>query len=214
VVHDGGDFLEHAGFGVVLDNLMHRRLIAESFVAFVSPRDRMREYGAGRAHSRFLAEELVPELEAKLPLQGDPCGRVLLGASLGAVASLAAAARAPGMFGGLMLESGSFRATLSDLRQAPPRLRSMVRFLRSLQRDAPHVTHRVFQAYGRFEPLVDANRTMTATLRRMADEVRVVEALDGHNWTAWRDRLLDGLGWLLPPEAEAAARPAGEVVVP
>ena len=37
--------------------------------------------------------------------------------------------------------------------------------------------------------------------QRLAGEVRVVEGLDGHNWTNWRDRLLDGLAWLLPGEA-------------
>jgi enterochelin esterase family protein len=71
------------------------------------------------------------------------------------------------------------------------------------------VTRRIVQAYGAYEPLAAPNREMTDTLRRLGDEVRVIEALDGHNWTNWRDRLLDGLGWLLPPEA-TVEMPAGE----
>jgi enterochelin esterase family protein len=27
-------------------------------------------------------------------------------------------------------------------------------------------------------------------------EVRLVEALDGHNWVSWRDRLGEALSWL------------------
>jgi enterochelin esterase-like enzyme len=28
----------------------------------------------------------------------------------------------------------------------------------------------------------------------------VVESLDGHTWTGWRDHLRDGLSWLFPGE--------------
>jgi enterochelin esterase-like enzyme len=212
IVHDGADFLAHAAFGTALDNLMHRRLIADCVVVFTHPRNRMREYTAGPAHSRFLNRELVPELERTLPLRGDSCGRVLLGASLGAVASLAAAVRAPGMYGALMLESGTFRAGIAEHEEAPPLLTRVLRFVHTLQQRPPQqVTRRIFQTYGTYEPLASANRAMTATLRAMAGEVRVVEGLDGHNWTNWRDRLLDGLGWLLPPGAETNAE-AGQAI--
>ena len=34
VVHDGGDFLDDSSMGTVLDNLMHRRLIADCLAVF------------------------------------------------------------------------------------------------------------------------------------------------------------------------------------
>ena len=111
VVHDGGDFLNHSSMGTVLDNLMHRRLIADCLVVFTHPGDRLREYAASLAHSRFLTSELVPQLEGTFQLRGAPSGRVLMGASFGGVASLAAAVRAPGFYGGLLLESPSLRFT-------------------------------------------------------------------------------------------------------
>ncbi len=111
VVHDGGDFLNHSSMGTVLDNLMHRRLMADCVVAFTHPGDRLREYAAGSAHSRFLTSELVPHVEGAFQLRGDPRGRALLGSSFGGVAALAAAVRAPGFFGGLLLESPSLRFT-------------------------------------------------------------------------------------------------------
>ena len=95
----------------VLDNLMHRRLMADCVVAFTHPGDRLREYAASAAHSRFLTTELVPQIEGSLQLRGDPRGRVLMGASFGGVAALSAAVRAPGFYGALLLESPSLRFT-------------------------------------------------------------------------------------------------------
>jgi len=198
VMHDGKEFLEYSALGTVLDNLMHRRLIADCFVACTHPHDRMREYTASAAHTRFVNTELVPELESTLPLGGEPGSRVLGGASLGAVASLATASRRPGMYGGLLLMSGSFRSSLPG---GMPALTSVVRLVSSLQARPRWVAPRIFQTYGAFEPLAEPNRAMTPALRRMTDELHVVEGLDGHNWTNWRDRLLEGLSWLLPPGA-------------
>jgi enterochelin esterase-like enzyme len=202
VVHDGGDFLRFSSMATVLDNLMHRRLMADCVVAFTHPGDRLREYGASAAHSRFLTKELVPQIEGSLQLRGDPRGRVLMGASFGGVASLAAAVRAPGFYGALLLESPSLRfteaatpATFGDV------FEPVVRFVNSVRASPKKVTERIFLTFGAFEPLAVPDRAMAAVLDRMCDELRLVEALDGHNWINWRDRLLGGLGWLLPGDA-------------
>jgi enterochelin esterase-like enzyme len=202
VVHDGGDFLQYSSMATVLDNLMHRRLMADCVVAFTHPGDRLREYGASAAHSRFLTSELVPHIEGSLRLRGDPRGRVLMGASFGGVAALSAAVRAPGFYGALLLESPSLRFT-----EANPSgtfgdvFEPVVRFVNSVRARPRRVTDRIFLTYGAFEPLAVPDRAMVEVLERMCDEIRVVEALDGHNWINWRDRLLDGLGWLFPGEA-------------
>ena len=39
---------------------------------------------------------------------------------------------------------------------------------------------------------------MAPVLQSTGMEVRYVEARDGHNWEAWRDRLREGLSWLFP----------------
>ncbi|MBV8194643.1 MAG: enterochelin esterase [Candidatus Dormibacteraeota bacterium] len=200
VVHDGGDFLEYACLGTVLDNLMHRRLMAPAFVALLHPKDRMREYAANPAHGRFVTTELLTNLDETLPIRDDGDGRVLLGASLGAVASLAAAVRAPGRFGGLLLVSGSFRTDMAGWPGGPRAIEQTTRYLSSLQRRPRRVARRIFQTYGRFEPLAEPNRAITPMLRGMTDDIRIFEALDGHSWINWRDRLGDALGWLLPPQ--------------
>ena len=108
VVHDGSDFLQYAAAKTVLDNLIHRLDVAETVVAFTDPGDRLIEYANSAAHARFITHELIPRLEAELPLIGQPSGRCLLGSSFGAVASLSAAYRYPDAIGSLVLMSGSF----------------------------------------------------------------------------------------------------------
>jgi len=202
VVHDGGDFLNYSSMGTVLDNLMHRRLMADCVVAFTHPGDRLREYAASAAHSRFLTTELVPQIEGRLQLRGDPRSRVLMGASFGGVAALSAAVRAPGFYGGLLLESPSLRFTEATAPAAfGDVFEPVVRFVNSLRAKPKKIADRIFLTYGAFEPLAVPDRAMTEVLGHMTDDLRVVEALDGHNWINWRNRLLDGLGWLFPGEA-------------
>ena len=202
IVHDGTDYLKYAGMGTVLDNLMGRRLMADSVVAFVDPADRFVEYGANFRHSRFLTKELVPKLERTLPVRGDPAGRVLMGASLGAIAALTAATQAPGFYGGLLLQSATFVYSMSGLRAGlDPKLDTVVKFVEGIREHPTLVAGRIFQSIGAFEPSAARNRAMATTLRAMATQLRVEEGLDGHTWVGWRDRLLDGLTWLLPGEA-------------
>ena len=202
VLHDAGDFLNHADIGLVLDNLMDRRLIADCVVAMTHPGDRLKEYGASAAHSRFLTAELVPELEKRLPLRGEPAGRILAGSSFGGIASITAAVRAPGFYGGLLLQSPSFLFTLvGRAHEGGPVFDPVVRFVNSIRARPQRVVERIFVSYGAFEQSAHRILAMVDTLEHMADEVRVVESLDGHTWVGWRDRMLDGLGWLLPGDA-------------
>ena len=130
VVHDGGDYLRYAGASTVLDNLIHGDVIPPTFAAFVHPGERLAEYADDPRHATFLTDELVPRLEAELPLLGTPDGRCLMGASFGAVASLAAARRAPGTYGRLLLQSGSFAgAGVGCRRRAEPLWRPVRRFV-------------------------------------------------------------------------------------
>ena len=107
VVHDGTDYLNFAAMKTVLDNLIHRLDIAPMVVAFVPPRDRLKEYPNHAPHARFIARELVPRLAEEFPLLGGPEGRCLMGSSFGGIASLSTAVRYPGMFGSLLLQSAS-----------------------------------------------------------------------------------------------------------
>ena len=199
VVHDGGDYFDYASAKTVLDNLIHRLDVAELIAAFVHPGDRLVEYPDHPPHARYLTKELVPHLESEFPLLARPSGRCLMGASFGAVAALSTADRAPGFYGSLLLESGSFVFTDIGMDHGGGEVFDpVVNFVNRFRAQPRRVVDRAFVTCGVYEPLIIPNRSMVNVLRETGMEVRYVEARDGHTWENWRDRLRDGLSWIFP----------------
>lgn len=199
VVHDGSDYLNYAGMKIVLDNLIHRLEIPDLVVAFTDSPDRLREYANDEDHARFVTEELVPALAARVPLLDRPRSRCLMGASFGAVAAFSAAWRYPGFWGRLLLQSGSFAFTdIGRSNRRGPLFDRIVEFVNEYRADPKPVSERVFVSCGVYESLIYENRTMVPLLGATGMDVRFVEARDGHNWENWRDRLREGLSWLFP----------------
>jgi enterochelin esterase-like enzyme len=199
VVHDGADYLRYTAMKTILDNLIHRLEIPDVVVVFTSSTDRLREYANDAGHARWLTERLVPKLEQILPLIGKPHGRGLMGASFGAVASLATAWRAPGFYGRLLLQSGSFAFTdIGRSNHRGPLFDPIVEFMNKFRARPLLVAEKVFLSCGVYESLIYENRSLVPLLAATGMDVRFVEARDGHNWENWRDRLRDGLSWLFP----------------
>jgi enterochelin esterase-like enzyme len=199
IVHDGSDYIKYASVRTVLDNLIHRLDVAETIVAFVSPGDRLVEYANSAAHARYLTAELVPRLEADFPLAGTPSSRCLMGASFGAVAALSTAYRYPGVYGSLLLQSGSFVFTdIGNDHGGGPAFEPVVRFVNRYRAAPRRVAERVFVSCGVYEPLIIRNRSMVPVFEAAGMAVRYIEARDGHSWENWRDRLREGLSWIFP----------------
>ena len=198
VVHDGDDYVRFSSLKVVLDNLIHRNEIAPMIVALTNPEDRLVEYADDPRHARFVAEELVPFLEAEYPLLEEPASRGLMGASFGGVASLSCAWRYPGQFGRLLLQSGSFAFTDIGTHQRGPSFDPVVRFVNEFRSDPGRPSERVFVSCGTYESLIYENRSMVPLLQSTGMTVHYREARDGHNWENWRDRLRRGLSVLFP----------------
>lgn len=198
ITHDGGDFLHFASMKTVLDNLIHRLEIPEMVVALTHPKQRLQEYAHDERHDRFLTEELVPNLEQELPLMGTPVGRCLHGASFGAVASLSAAVRFPGFYGGLLLQSGSFGFTDIGKHKRGPLFDPVVQFVNGYRAHPSKVVERIYLSCGIYESLIYENRSMVPLFQGTGTQVRYEEARDGHNWENWRDRLRVALSWLSP----------------
>ncbi|MGI9644306.1 MAG: alpha/beta hydrolase [Ilumatobacteraceae bacterium] len=222
VMHDGTDYLHYAAAATVLDNLIHRGLVPEFVVAFCDPAERLTEYADDERHARFIATELVPYLEAHLPLLGGRDARCLGGASFGAVATLSTARRHPETFGRLLLQSGSFAGASGVCNEPMDDLWTPVYdFIRRYADDPGRVADKVFMSCGVFEPMITENRAMRPLLKDTGMEVAMSEALDGHTWGCWRDELGLGLPWLFadsfrprdprpferPPDGPAAAPP-------
>jgi enterochelin esterase-like enzyme len=199
IVHDGGDYLRYAAAKTVLDNLIHRLDVAELVAAFVYPGERLTEYANSAAHARYLTAELLPRLEAELPLDARPGGRCLMGSSFGAVASLATAYRYPEVYGSLLVQSGSFVFTdIGNDHGGGPAFEPVVRFINRYRAAPRRVADRMFVSCGVYEPLITANRSMVPVFEGAGMAVRYVEARDGHSWEDWRDRLRAGLSWIFP----------------
>lgn len=199
VVHDGADYIKYAGLKTVLDNLIHRLEIPEMIVVFTDSPDRLREYANDANHARFLTEELVPDLERRLPLIGRPHARCLMGASFGGVAALSTAFRYPGFWGRLLLQSGSFAFTdIGKNNRRGPLFDKVVEFVNDFRQHPTALSERVFVSCGVYESLIYENRSLVPLLQSTGMQVRFVEARDGHNWENWRDRLREGLSWLFP----------------
>jgi enterochelin esterase-like enzyme len=198
VVHDGGDYLRYAEAGSVLDNLVHGGVIPPIVAAFVQPHERLVEYAGDPRHATYLTKELVPRLEADFGVLAEPRERCLVGASFGAVASLSAAVAAPGFFGRLLLQSGSFAGAGRGCRPRPePLWRPVQRFVAGFLARPEAVSERIFVSCGAYESLICENRAFVPALRDTGMDVRFVESLDGHNWACWRDTIGVGLPWLL-----------------
>jgi enterochelin esterase family protein len=199
IVHDGGDYLRYAAAQTVLDNLIHRLDVAETIAAFVYPGDRLAEYANSAAHARYLTAELVPRLEDEFPLAATPSARCLMGASFGAVGALSTAYRYPGVYGSLLLQSGSFVFTdIGNEHGGGPAFEHVVRFVNRYRAAPRRVADRVFVSCGVYEPLIIRNRSMVPTFEAAGMAVRYAEARDGHSWENWRDRLREGLSWIFP----------------
>jgi enterochelin esterase-like enzyme len=199
IVHDGHDYLRYASMGTILDNLIDRLEIADAIVVFTSSPDRLREYADDERHAKFITEELVPYVERLFPIDPQPQSRCLMGASFGAVASLSTASRYPGYFGRLLLQSGSFAFTdIGDRNHRGPLFDPVVAFMNRFRADPAAVSERIYVSCGMYESLIYENRSLVPLLLSTGMDVRYVEARDGHNWENWRDRLRDGLSWLMP----------------
>ena len=198
VVHDGRDYLEYAGLRVVLDNLIHRLEIPPMIVAASEPRERLWEYAAEARHAEFLSHELLPKLEARFPLVPRASHRGLVGASFGAVAALHTAWRSPGLWGRLLLQSGSFAFSDIGEHRRGAAFDPVVEFVNGFRDRPGRPSEKVFVSCGVYESLIYENRSLVPLLQSTGMDVRYVEARDGHNWDNWRDRMREGLSWLFP----------------
>lgn len=199
VVHDGTDYINFAAMKNVLDNLIERLEIPDMIVAFTDSPDRLREYANDERHAKFLTEELLVDLTNRLPIIDRPQARCLMGASFGAVAAFSTATRYPGVWGRLLLQSGSFAFTdIGHQNHRGPLFDPVVRFMNAFRETPAAISERVFVSCGVYESLIYENRSLVPLLDETGMQVRFVEARDGHNWENWRDRSRAGLSWLFP----------------
>lgn len=198
IAHDGEDYLKFASLKTVLDNLIDRVEIAPLIVALSQSPNRLAEYAGDERHARHILEEMLPVLRQRYPLADTPATRGLMGASFGGVASLHTAWRYPGIFGRLLLQSGSF--AFSDLghHKRGPVFDPVVKFVNEFRAAPGTPAQRMYLSCGIYESLIYENRSILPLLTAQGIDVRFEEVRDAHNWENWRDRLQAALSYLFP----------------
>ena len=165
------DYLNYAALKVVLDNLIHALEIPPLIVALTQSPDRLIEYAGDDRHARFVADDLLPFMAERYPLIDEPAARALMGASFGGVASLHAAWRNPGLFGNLLLQSGSFAFTDLGHHHRGPVFDPVVEFMNQF-REVPGVpAERMYLSCGVYESLIYENRSLLPKLQEQGIEI-------------------------------------------
>lgn len=197
VVHDGPELARFAALDHCLAVAIAAGTLPPLRAALLAPRDRNDDYAASDRYADALALDLVPALVHHAPLP-DPRACAGLGASLGALAMLHAHRRHPGLFGALVLQSGSFFQRALDGQEAGfsrfARIEAFVREVVDAARWAPAIP--VALTCGTGEENLANNRAMARALAAQGYPVTLDEVRDGHTWTGWRDTLAAALGSL------------------
>ena len=205
LVHDGTAYQRIARLPAVLEASLAAGRVRPARLAFVDPsrpERRTEEYGYGDAYQAFLREALVPRLRDEADAEG---GLLLLGASLGGLASTLLALHEPAAVAGLALQSPAFLGA-PDERTFHATRRSWL--LETLDADDRALPWRVYQEVGTMDWLHDVNAQAAARLAERVDAHRYEVRAAGHNWTFWRDGVAQALEHLLPPASAGGTMPS------
>lgn len=199
IVHDGPEFDRYSGLGHFLSWAVESGRFKPLRAALLAPVNRNETYSASAAYARSFAAEILPELTRVAPWP-DGQSPVGMGASLGALAMLHIQRLHPDIFGGLLLQSGSFfKARLDEQESSFVRFQRITRFVGSVT--AGRDTYRpipVAITAGTAEENMHNNRALAEALDRQGYEVSWREHPDAHNWISWRDSFGPALMELLP----------------
>lgn len=193
---------------IVFDNLIHKKEMPITIAVFIDPGHKKPELPPQRgwrpepenrsfeydtlsdAYSRFLLEELLPEVEKKYQISQDPACRAIGGISSGGICAFTVAWQRPDSFGKVLSHVGSF----TDIRGGhnyPP-----------LIRKTEPKPIRVFLQGGtgdldnRFGHWPLANQEMAAALKFAKYDYEFVFGEGGHNGIHGGAILPDSLRWL------------------
>ena len=177
VVHDGREYQRRTRLTQWARAKVDAGELPPFRIALLDVPDREESYSASAHYARALVERVLPGLSSA----GPPVG---MGASLGALAMLHAEARAPGSFGALFLQSGSYFVPRHDRHESGfRRYGRIVRFVRTVRRAGRQaVAAQTELTCGAEEENVHNNRVVAQALGAPLHEVA-----GGHDWAAWRN---------------------------
>lgn len=192
VVWDGSDYLKRANLPAMVDNLIDLNRIRPVALAMVTNggKSRFVEYACSDATLMALLSCVLPEAKKQLNLLdigNNPGAYGVMGASMGGLMALYTGLRHPQIFGKVLAQSGAFSFRDYDFVTS------------TLVRIGDPNELKIWMDCGKFEFLLQANRTMHEMLTKAGYLVVYREYNAGHNYPAWRDDLWRGLEYLFPP---------------
>jgi glucoamylase len=174
-LQDGHDFQNRGNAITIQRNLLKANKLQPFIMVFLDAGDRMKEYWANDEYAKFLAEEVVPVIDAKYKTIKSREGRAVLGISLGGITSVNVGLIYPKVFSRIGGQSASW--WIDDQR-----------IIKKLDKFAGKFTF--YFDHGTQEDF-DVAKKAVDILRKKGFDVVYKESDAGHNWTAWRDRLAD-----------------------
>lgn len=184
---DGSEYINRAKAIEVLENLIEAKQVEPFMLVFTDPVDRMKEYFASDDFADYVANEVVPAVEAEYftTIKTGRENRALLGASLGGVASVWTGMKHPDKFANIGGQSTSFWVENEKAVKELEKLRGDEKF-------------NFYFDDGTFEGVEDTRR-VNVMLRSKGFPVNYIVGETGHNWTSWRDRLANAFIALIAP---------------
>jgi enterochelin esterase family protein len=195
-VHDGGEYLDRAKLGIVIDNLIAASQIPPLMAVMIDPVDRMHEYWANDDYAEFLCDEFVPAIDSQYRTNPDRGARAVMGASLGGLISIYTALSYPKIFSRVAGQSSALHLAEDQTTSKLSRVKG-AKF------------HFYFDV-GKYEPrFIPAHQRFTALIKKRRWPCHYQELAGGHNWTSWRAHLKDLLVFLwsenLPKKKQRSA---------
>jgi len=216
VFQDGGGYVKRDGawrVPTVFDNLIHKKEMPVTVGLFINPgsiqlkpgeeppkradgrpapaSNRSVEYDSlGDTYTRFLLEEMIPEVRKQVKITDNPEGRAIAGASSGGICAFTVAWERPDQFRKVLSTIGSFTNIRGG--NAYP----------DIVRKSPKKPIRVFQQDGandivnQFGSWPDANKAMDAALDEKGYDHKFVFGEGTHNPKHGASILPDALRWL------------------
>ncbi|GAA2740817.1 hypothetical protein GCM10009868_04450 [Terrabacter aerolatus] len=183
VAHDGPEYSRRAHLLSRLRDATAAGRVPPTRVVLLEPGPRHERYAANPLWAQALVEHVLPTVHTAYALDGRP---TVMGASLGALASLQAEWRHPGTFGALFLQSGSFFRKRVDDEEDFEFWHRVTAFVTAVRR----VRHRRTDARfvltcGTDEGNLTNNRQMAQTLAASGHDVAFHETPGRHDWRSW-----------------------------
>ncbi|MCW5934384.1 MAG: hypothetical protein KIT45_08820 [Fimbriimonadia bacterium] len=180
--HDGTDYLNRVGVARLFDTLIHQRKIEPLVAVFSPPIDRMAEYLRQRqAYLEQFANDLTVKISERYAVSVHPHSTGSAGASLGGFVSLLLALDYPERFGHVLSQSGAFQV---DAQSVLPRLKPLPG------------KGRFWFDYGTYESSLTEINDRVQTMLKGERRAKFKKQNQGHNWSAWKQRLPEAIQWL------------------